>query len=180
MHNLKQNTIDKSTAIGALLTPIEQSALWDLGMASITSGGTAIEIGTWTGGSAVILGEVCRVKDARLLCIDKFDPTVIGAIPFDSVRKNLQGLPITYLMGDSTQVVNLLMDNIADFIFIDGGHFMPVIEQDIIGYTPKLKVAGLLCGHDYTNPFQVKEAVDRVIGNLNIMLYDSIWVTQRP
>lgn len=170
-----KTTIARSTAIGALLTQIEQEALWDLSMKAIPVGGLAIEIGTWTGGSAIIIGEVCRMKNARLLCVDIFDSRVIGAIPFDTVRNNLKGLPITYLMGLSTEVVSLLGDGIADFIFIDGGHYMPVIEQDIVRYTPKLKPTGLLCGHDYTNPFQVKEAVDRVVGT-NIVLYDSIWV----
>jgi len=177
---MKQAAIAKSTAIGALLTPIEQAALWDLAMTAVTPGGLAIEIGTWKGGSAVILGEVCRINRARLLCIDCFDPTVVGAIPFDSVRQNLRGLPITYLMGNSTEVVSLLGDGIADLIFIDGGHYMPVIEQDVVRYMPKLKPTGLYCGHDYTNPFQVREAVDRIIGRNNIALYDSIWVRFPP
>lgn len=158
--------IKKAEAIGALSSREEKKALWELAMKHIPKWGLAIEVGTWTGGSAVIIGEVCQQKNARLICIDAFSSDMhsvgggVHADPFNSVLKNCQGLPIDYMAGDSTKFVQYLRDGIADFIFIDGDHRHPVVDIDIQMYFDVLKKGGCYFMHDYLNPCDVKEVVD--------------------
>jgi len=162
-----EEAIQKAEAIGALSSREEKEALWNLSMEYIQEGGVAIEVGTWCGGSAVIIGEVCKQKNARLICIDAFSANMhsigggVHADPFNSVLINCQGLPIDYMAGDSTHFLNYLKEGIADFIFIDGDHHFPTVQLDIEGYWKALKYGGCYFMHDYLNPCDVKEVVDQ-------------------
>lgn len=161
-----EDVIRKSEQTGGLSSREEKEALWNLAMKHIPEGGLAIEVGTWTGGSAVIIGEVCRQKKARLICIDAFsaDMHSVGqgshADAFRSVLTNCLGLPIDYMAGDSVDFVNYLKPEMADFMFIDGDHHYPKVAKDIVGYYSVLKKGGCYFMHDYLNPCDVKEVVD--------------------
>lgn len=162
-----EEAIKKAEHIGAFSTRTEKEAIWHLAQQYITEGGLAIEVGTWTGGSAVIIGEVCRQKHARLICIDAFSNNIHGtdevihADLFNTVLLNCYGLPIDYMAGDSRNFVEYLRPGIADFIFIDGNHRLPTVQIDITGYWKALRPGGCYLMHDYGNPCDVKEVVDR-------------------
>ncbi len=36
-----------------------------------------------------------------------------------------------------------------DFVYIDGTHMAPYVDQDIEGYWPLVRMGGILCGHDF-------------------------------
>ena len=46
-----------------------------------------------------------------------------------------------------------------DFVFIDGNHDFEYIVNDIISWMKIVRPEGILCGHDFGNPFHVKYAV---------------------
>lgn len=48
-----------------------------------------------------------------------------------------------------------------DFLYIDGNHTYISIIHDLILYYQKIKVGGILSGHDYKDQFGVKDAVDQ-------------------
>lgn len=176
----KQEAIQRSIQVGGLTSDLEKETLWDLAMQYIPSGGIAVEVGTWTGGSAVIIGEVCRQKQAKLICIDGFTTDMDGVRPplsvpcFGAAVEHTRGLPIYWMVGDSNIIFNFLRPGIADFVFIDGNHYSPGVDLDIAGYKPLVKKGGLYCGHDYrTDQFQVKEVVDRELGS--VLVTDTIW-----
>lgn len=181
----KEEIIAKSEAIGGLSTHEEKEALWELSQKYIREGGLAIEVGTWTGGSAVIIGEVCAQKGARLICIDSFSTDMHGlgngvmASPLESVINNTKGLPIDFMAGDSTIFVNYLKSEIADLVFIDGDHHYPRVELDIRGYISTVRKEGMYCGHDYTNPCDVKAVIDEFLPG-KFTLYGSIWAYEIP
>lgn len=54
-----------------------------------------------------------------------------------------------------------------DFVYIDGNHSEESTAAAIKKLAPLLKGGGLLAGHDYGAPGGVKEAVDRLIGDVN-------------
>lgn len=161
-----EETIQKAESIGALSSREEKEAMWNLAQKHIKKGGLAIEVGTWTGGSAVILGEVCRQKGARLICIDGFTSDMhsmgngTNSDAFRSVLDNCKDLPIDYMAGDSQFFKRYLKKTIADFIFIDGVHTLPGVRKDIVGYYPVLRNKGCYFMHDYGNPCDVKKVVD--------------------
>lgn len=174
-----EEALQRSEQIGAFSTRTEKVAIWSLAQQYITEGGLAIEVGTWSGGSAVIIGEVCRQKGARLICIDAFSDDIHGIgigmqfYMFHDVLLNCQDLPIDYMAGDSRNFVNYLRPSIADFIFIDGDHRLPTVESDIVGYWEALKPGGCYLMHDYGNPCDVKEVCDNFFGENALTRVDS-------
>lgn len=176
----KDNTVQWSKNLKALLQQNEQELLFDLSMKYIQHGGIAIEIGSWLGGSAVIIGSVCKEKNARLYCIDPFSGDIhhYKQIDKNQISKfidNIKDLPINIVSGNSLDVHNFVKDECADFIFIDGDHVDTIVKADIINYKRKLRSNGMLCGHDYGNTQHVNRAVDEVIGKNNIIVVGSIW-----
>jgi hypothetical protein len=65
-------------------------------------------------------------------------------------------------------------DGSLDFVYIDGDHRCSAVVADIRAWAPKVKVGGLIAGHDYTtshayrNQMQVKWAVNAVTAAFGI------------
>lgn len=182
----KSEICDLSERIGGLSTRGEKEALWDLSMKYIPEGGLAIEVGSWVGGSTVIIGEVCKQKEARLICIDAFssDMHAVGdtvrADAFATVLENCYGLPIDYMCGDSSNFVDYLGYDIAEFIFIDGDHHLPTVKTDIEGFWERLKKGGCYFCHDYGNPCDVKQVVDDFFKPEQLNFVDSsVWIEKK-
>lgn len=170
----KDEVIRKATEAGALLDGADKGTLYDLGMRYIQPGGIAIEVGSWNGGSAVILGSICRHKGARLYCVDAFsdDVHIYGELMSKdrllSFVKNVKGLPVSILSGDSTEIYRILCNECADLVFIDGDHRYEWVKKDVLNYGRKLRRGGVICGHDYGVIDQVAQAVDEVLGKEHV------------
>ena len=67
----------------------------------------------------------------------------------------------------------------ADFVFIDGCHDAPVVEQDIRAYLPLVREGGILAGHDYNDPKWpgINKAIDSVGLSIECPL-PHIWMTK--
>ena len=50
----------------------------------------------------------------------------------------------------SMDAVQQFEDNGLDFVYIDGNHASPFVDQDINEWYKKVKPGGILAGHDYT------------------------------
>lgn len=52
------------------------------------------------------------------------------------------------------EAVKDFTDNSLDFVYIDGNHQLQYVIEDITQWSKKLKVGGIISGHDYiyTNP----------------------------
>lgn len=67
-------------------------------------------------------------------------------------------------------------DNSLDWVFIDANHTYEYAREDIVGWDKKLKVGGLLSGHDFHDlnahdrkvPFGVKRAVKELVPNYKV------------
>lgn len=182
MTNLSNELINKANAIGALSTTEEKQALWDLANEYIVPGSVAVEIGTWTGGSAVIIGEVCKQKGARLLCVDGYSADMnhggvdyyIQTSAFDSVVNNTRGLPVDFLVGDTNTVLWYLRDQLSEMVYVDAGHFNPYVAKDIELALTLVSKPGVLCGHDYVDWVDVKKEVDKQVGPIETR--GTIWI----
>lgn len=62
----------------------------------------------------------------------------------------------------SLEAANKCEDNYFDFIYIDGNHKYEHCKNDLNAWWPKVKIGGILAGHDYINvrDFGVIQAVD--------------------
>jgi len=108
-------------------------------------------------------------------------------VPEESLRvkeilhKNLSEYNFTnfkIIEEDSLIAFDLVENNYFDFIFIDADHRYEYIAKDIANYWPKLRISGLMCGHDYDWAHSgVVRAVNEAFTEKSI--YGGIWKTQK-
>jgi len=86
----------------------------------------------------------------------------------------------------SKKASKLFKDNELDFIYIDANHSYHGCKEDIELWYPKVKVNGILAGHDYIldghyseGIFGVKSAVDEFVKKYNLKLFTTkeIWTS---
>ncbi len=89
----------------------------------------------------------------------------------------LAGKVITFRMpsADASRVLkDILGDQLADMIFIDGDHKFESVTADITNYLPLLDPKGLLCGHDFQHP-PLREAVKTKYPGVTVAPNTTIW-----
>ena len=76
---------------------------------------------------------------------------------------------------NSWEAANEFRDESVDFIFIDADHKYESVVKDIQAWLPKLKVGGVMSGHDFTQPTAgVKRAVQELLPEFKLGT-DEIW-----
>lgn len=141
--------------------PMEDAAaLFCLAKEYIKRGSNVLKIGSWKGNSSIILGEVCRWKNAKLTCVDTWlgsegvkhhreevDRTSVFEIFKSNIRHfNLQNT-ITPARIESSRFLKETHCQ-YDFIFIDGDHKYKAFTNDVNGAIKRIKKNGIICGHD--------------------------------
>jgi len=127
-----------------------------------------VEIGTWKGQSSSFLAvEIINSgKKIKLDCIDNFTGSVIepgqmydrdnqaGRLleVFTNNMKPVEG-HYTAIQGDSAESASLYEDESLDFVFIDASHDYESFRKDLLAWFPKVKVGGLLAGHDFADAY---------------------------
>jgi len=134
----------------------------------IPGGGTYFEIGTWIGGSALcaFLGSQIAKNSVNLISID------VG-LDENWYRDITQLIPsLKLLVLESDLVKDKIRDDSIDLCFVDGDHRYGSIKRDIVNYWPKIKVGGILLGHDYASRVHkgVMKAVHEIFGRKDFQL----------
>ena len=180
----KQEIIDHAKTIPGMVGDWDMDVLYDHAQEYVKEGGAALEIGGWKGRSTYVIASVCAEKHAKLYELDTFagveDPLSRKNEPdnlngyyeaftnpdfIDIMKANLAGLPVVYMQGDSKETIKQLPDRSIDYCFIDGNHEAPMVDEDIKNCLMKVRIGGLVTGHDHGNPDgDVHGAVDRILG----------------
>jgi predicted O-methyltransferase YrrM len=139
----------------------DAQALTQLLRRVLRPGCRAAEVGSWLGNGSTLalLRELSTVADARLLCVDtwrgnpgnvrhsviteRFD--VLGTF-----RRNTAAYAdrLDILVADSLVAASLIRDGAFDLAFIDADHTYAAVKADIAAWRLKVRVGGILCGHD--------------------------------
>lgn len=61
---------------------------------------------------------------------------------------------VTQCKGYTTQCVSRFEDNSLDLVYVDARHDRKGVLEDIQAYWPKLKVGGVMAGHDYLENYE--------------------------
>ena len=119
-----------------------------------------LEIGTWCGDSAVVLGAVAKRYGGHLYCIDWWKGNVgtdleriageqdVFSVFWQRVREEGLEDTIIPIRGRSDDVAAILADGKFDLIYIDGDHRFEGIVKDIDNFAPLVRDGGILCGDD--------------------------------
>ena len=76
---------------------------------------------------------------------------------------------VQIIQGKTTTEYLKFEDHKFDFIYIDADHRYEPVKQDLTNWFPKLRIGGIIAGHDYNkqinNQYGVKQAVTEFIDN---------------
>jgi hypothetical protein len=135
-------------------------------------GKVGIEIGV---GNGVFSNEIlANSKLKKLYSIDCWEYNQFNSDPIVSYNNTVRTLKP---YGDRSQIIkayaNLAVDSFEDqsidFIYIDGDHNYEPVKRDILLYYPKIKIGGILSGHDYSQNWPgVVQAVNEIFLDLNL------------
>lgn len=68
---------------------------------------------------------------------------------YEEAIKNLKGYDYTIIKKFSMDALNDFEDGSLDFVYIDANHTLPYITEDIFGWARKVRIGGVISGHDY-------------------------------
>jgi len=118
-----------------------------------------VEIGVAEGDNSKSILKTLNIK--RLYLIDPYitydDGITTHSTQFLSgykyVSETLASLPnVCFLQEKSENAADHIPDNL-DFVYIDGNHSYESVKKDLELYYPKIKVCGLIGGHDFEARF---------------------------
>lgn len=124
------------------------------------SGCRLLEVGSWCGDSAIVLGEVARRHGGHLYCVDWWKGNVgtdletianvrdVFPVFWERVRQNGLEDIIIPIRGKSNDVAAVLAAGKFDFVYLDGDHRFEAIRRDIEDFAPLVRTGGVLCGDD--------------------------------
>lgn len=137
------------------------------------------EIGVLIGQLAEGVLEVCPM-DSYIMVEKEINPKLI-----EMVSRNKEK-PITLMCLPSVVAADFIADESLDMVYIDADHSYEEVRKDILKWTKKVKMGGIVSGHDY-NPnggFGVHRAVDELVNDFILQPDDAsvdnnIWWTIR-
>ena len=68
---------------------------------------------------------------------------------YEATKKRLASFNYEIIRKFSMDAVKDFADNSLDFVFIDGNHSFQYVVNDIAEWSKKVKVGGIISGHDY-------------------------------
>jgi len=111
----------------------------------IPDGGTYAEIGSYIGGSLLCVYKASRIAKVK---INLIGIESIIRPPLLEYTKSIPCLKIINAKSDAAQ--GKIKNDSIDLFFIDGSHGYEQVKRDISNYWSKLKIGGILLGHDYS------------------------------
>ena len=128
------------------------------------------EIGAATGVTTKRLLDNCS-NLKQLIIVDIWKPVGTPGHPWhrddmeEGFRNNFGSDPrIRILKGLSWEMAADVDNSSLDFVFIDADHSYECVKKDISSWFKKLKVGGVLCGHDINSEGVFKAVNELLIG----------------
>lgn len=158
------------------------------------SGSKFVEVGSWKGKSSAYLAvEIINSnKNISLDCVDTWmgsnenahinDDYVKSNTLYELFIKNTSSLSsvINPIRMDSISASKKYEDNSIDFVFIDANHEYIDVKNDIEAWFSKVKIGGIIAGHDYTGSWkEVIRAVDEFFINKTILTSEGCWIHEK-
>jgi predicted O-methyltransferase YrrM len=119
-----------------------------------------LEIGSWCGDSALVLGAAARARGGQLVCVDWWRGSPGTDLAAVAGRHDVYGYfwrrvcaagldrTVVPVRGASQEVAGALCPEAFDLVFIDGDHRYGPTAEDIRLYRPLVRPGGVICGHD--------------------------------
>jgi len=149
-----------------------------------TRNGTVVEIGLFYGRASAVMMPLALDNGNQYYAIDNFYGGVDETTPASKIQRsdgakvmakfisNMKALGINrsdYALykSNSIEASVYLPDESVDFCFIDSDHAYESVKLDLETWWKKIKINGILGGHDYNNP-DVRRALDEFVKDKNV------------
>ncbi len=120
--------------------------------------GVIVEVGVCLGGTTWYGARAAADSYSRYICVDHWrgaSDLAVGESEYRAFLANMEdaGLSdsIEIFKMPSVEAASKLPDESVDLIFIDGDHSREGCSVDIKSWWPKLKLGGVMMGHDYSH-----------------------------
>lgn len=119
-----------------------------------------LEVGSWCGDSAVVIGKVAKRHGGRLFCIDWWKGNVgtdlaiiagtsdVFSVFWQRMREEDLEDTVIPIRGKSEDVAGILANGSFDLVYLDGDHRFDAISDDVAKFSPLVATPGILCGDD--------------------------------
>lgn len=120
-----------------------------------------VEVGVWKGRSAAYMAVEIINSNKRIKfdCVDTWegskehsdDKDVLNGTLYECFIENMKPVESYYnpIRMTSIAASKMYEDESLDFVFIDASHDYQNVKNDILSWYPKVKIGGILAGHDY-------------------------------
>jgi Methyltransferase domain len=153
-------------------------------LAGMPKGGVVAEIGVWEGNFSQRILEICEPKELHLIdpwmYMPEFGNTGFGRKKNEFLMEQKYHDVVAKFAGDarvhihratSAEALAKLPDGALDWVYIDGNHNAPFIDNDLALCLNKVKADGYITGDDFhwmtdAQGAPVKQAVETVLANL--------------
>jgi predicted O-methyltransferase YrrM len=144
---------DGSYSPGGLIWPEERNALASLLKEVAGEGMKVAEVGCFLGrGSTRVMAEAVRPHGGSVICVDDFPKFGGFADQRELFEQSTTALGFRNLLqvidGNGHDVAARFPDGYFDLVYIDAGHSYNDANSDIRAWRSKVRLGGILCGHD--------------------------------
>jgi len=140
------------------------------------------EIGVFDGRFSEVIAQI--IPGIDLMAVDSWE---VGKIypKYKIAREKLAPYPnVTIIRDTSMNVSKVTPDESLDFVFIDALHTYDAVKEDIREWTKKVRLGGIVSGHDYyvtrTKNEGVINAVNEYVKEHNYDLKLTDWDYDNP
>ena len=155
------------------------------------SGSHFVEVGSWKGRSSSFMSvEIINSnKNIKFDCVDTWNGS-IEHTSYDVIKEeklydvflsNIEPVKqvINPIRMSSIEASKLYEDNSLDFVFIDASHEYEDVKADILAWLPKVKVGGILAGHDYGTFEGVDKAVNEIFNFADLEISEDCFIYKK-
>lgn len=131
------------------------------------------EIGVCSGYFSEVICQ--KIPGVKLLVIDSWKERYKKEEMYKKTVDRLEPFKnVTIIRKTSMEAVKDVVDESLDFVFIDANHLYAYVKEDIEEWTKKVRINGIVSGHDYyvmkLNGGEVIKAVDEYVKKNNYKL----------
>jgi len=87
---------------------------------------------------------------------------------YNHAKKILKPYDVQFIVKKSMDAIKEVEPESLDFVYIDGNHTFDYVMQDLIEWSKKVRIGGIISGHDYFNWVSTRGAVGGVVDAVNI------------
>lgn len=111
-----------------------------------------VEVGVYKGYFSKILLEKSKIR--TLYCVDLWEDDSVFKTAILTLEKWIKSRNCVLMKKNSVDAASDFLDKSLNYVYLDGDHSLEGIYNDLRIWIKKIKIGGMLSGHDYKDKFK--------------------------